>query len=183
LAVTSSSIAPRLPSQQLAKRKIKTEPSTLWVPTKRPRKLPPASAVGDLIDVDMLSDSSAVTSTSTAPHLPSYLSIPSASSEQSSMSPEPEPVYPGLWPKNYQTWELLNGFRRIDSKQMIAKFPTVEERFLEVFEQGFHNATYYDARRRLRAMKQKDIDLSIAAKGTPEGLWSRLAKSVPLRKQ
>ena len=66
---------------------------------------------------------------------------------------------------------------------MIAKFLTVEERFLEVFEHGFHNATYYDARRWLRAMKQKDIDLSIAAKDTPEGSWLHLARSVPLRKQ
>jgi hypothetical protein len=173
-----------LPRQSLlAKRKIKTEQSILQLPTKCLRKLPLASTFEDPIDVDMLSDSSAAASSSTAPYLPSHLSIPLTSSKHGSISPEPELVYPGLWPKNYQTWELLDGFHRMDSKGMIAKFPTVEERFLEVFEQGFHNATYYDACHRLRAMKQKDIDLSIVAKDTPEGLWSCLVKSVPLRKQ
>jgi hypothetical protein len=70
----------------------------------------------------------------------------------------------------------------MDAKKMIAKFPSVEDRFLEVFEHGFRNAMYYDAWRRLKSMKQKDIDYSWAAMHTPRGLWSRLAKKYPLRK-
>jgi hypothetical protein len=78
---------------------------------------------------------------------------------------------------------MLDGFQRMDSKKMIEKYLTIEDRFLEVFEHGFHNATYYDVCCRLRAMKQDDIDHSRDVMCTLKGLWSYLAKKVLLRRQ
>jgi hypothetical protein len=70
----------------------------------------------------------------------------------------------------------------MDSEKMMWKYLSVDDSFLEVFEQGFRNATYYDARRRLKLMKKGDIDSSKGAMRTPQGLWSCLAKKSPLKK-
>jgi hypothetical protein len=172
----------------LGKRKIKDEPSTSQLPAKRHRSLVSrlASKGGftDPINIESLSDSPTPSASPTIPHIPPSSPSPSRSlGERRNLSPDPELGFAPRWPLAYHTCDMLDGFRRMDSKKMIAKYPTVEDRFVEVFEHGFHNATYYDARRRLKAMKQTDIDHSRDAMRTPEGLWSRLAKKVPLRRQ
>ena len=169
-----------------AKRKVKDEPPTSQLPAaKRARSVSTVVSKGvlaDPIEIESLSDSSDPPSSPIMPYFLSKSSSPSSSEHDSSSSEPEQGVYPGPWPSNYHTCDILDGFRRMDAKKMIAKFPSVEDRFVEVFEQGFRNATYYDARRRLKSMKQKDIDHSRAAMRTPRGLWSRLAKKYPLRK-
>ena len=78
----------------LAKRKIKAEPPTFQLPAKCLHKLPPAISFNDPIDVDLLSDSSAVTGTSTAP-----LCTPSTLSEWDNISPESDSGYPPHGPR------------------------------------------------------------------------------------
>jgi hypothetical protein len=170
---------PRQSRSSLTKRTIKEEPSSRKCPRLSASQLVSKGAFTDPINIDYSSDSSTASNPSKIFLLPATPKshLPSSSSEGSQ-----EQGYPAPWPANSYTCEILNGFRKMDSKQMMTQFPLVEDRFLQVFQYGFHNVTYYDARRRLKAMNQTDIDHSVAAQLTPEGLWSRLAKTVPLRK-
>jgi len=80
------------------------------------------------------------------------------------------------------TCDMVNGFRLMDSHIVQRDFPSIEERFRQIFDTPYRHSTYYDARRRLKAMRQQDIDSSVTASHTVKGLWSRLAKNIPLKK-
>lgn len=105
----------------LAKCKIKAKPPT----SNFPSNMLTTASCYDPVDVDMLSDSSAVASTSATP-----LCSPSTLSECDSILPKADFGYPALWPKNYQTYQIVNGYCMMDLKKMMVKFPTVEEWFL-----------------------------------------------------
>ena len=88
----------------------------------------------------------------------------------------------GPWPAGVFTCDMLDGFRSMDSHTMACDYPNINEHFEHIFSASYRHATYYDACRRLKAMNQHDIDLSVAALRSPNGLWSRLAKDIPLKK-
>ena len=70
----------------------------------------------------------------------------------------------------------------MDSKMAKRAHPKVADQFASIFGVRYVHATYYDARRRLVVMAQDNIDCSVAALRTDAGLWSLLAKDIPLRK-
>ena len=86
-----------------------------------------------------------------------------------------------LWPMGWYTIDVLEGFAQMDSVAGMKKTPSIEEHFEAVFQTSWRKSTYYDARRRLKKLRQCDIDISVAASQSKAGLWSVLAKEAPLR--
>ena len=86
-----------------------------------------------------------------------------------------------LWPTGWYTINVLEGFAQMDSVAGMKKTHSIEERFEAVFRTSWQKSTYYDARRRLKKLRQCDIDVSVAASWLKSELWSVLAKEAPLR--
>lgn len=90
------------------------------------------------------------------------------------------------WPQSAYTCDLVAGFKKMDdlkkrdrtSSKSIAKhfksaFPGVDYRT---------GSTYRDARTKLKYVNQEDLETSMKAGHTRNGLWNRLASTIDLRR-
>jgi hypothetical protein len=164
------------PASQQRKRRVKGEAfSDMELLHKRPRYVHLyKGSPSDPIDIDGASEHSSSAE-------PSIRSPSLSPNPFAAITPEP-PLIINPWPAGVFTCDIVNGFRSMDSRIMLRDFPDIKDRFRHIFRTAYHHSTYYDARRRLRAMNQDDIDLAVDAAHTPTGLWSRLARDVPLKK-
>lgn len=105
-------------------------------------------------------------------------------------SPIPTPSSPmpvmtsntSSWPTRWYAKDVIHGLKKMHEMRKAKIRESCEERFTTVFPGvTFVNSTYYDALKRLQQARQEDLEKAVLAGRTPQGRWSHLAKTIPLR--
>lgn len=86
------------------------------------------------------------------------------------------------WPLGMYTKDLVRGMRKMDDMRKLKLGQNTEECFAAVFPGALYiKSTYYDARFRLKHVRQRDLDAAVRAGRTAQGRWAKISKTIPLR--
>ena len=91
--------------------------------------------------------------------------------------PTPEGLLPS-WPYGMYTVDMVDGFTRIDSDELVKEQPLLTDRFATVFKAPYKATTYGDQRRKWKRGTQAQHKVALQGGRTPPGLWSVYCASV-----